>query len=93
MQTILASLSAIGLNYVKLRLQMYVSFVCGLNIFIQAFWSLCISLLMTDVFISVEKDTCEIVIFNVDTVELRWLEHPWNHENMFETGVVRANEC
>ena len=27
------------------------------------------------------------------TVELQWLEHLWNHENMFETGVVRANEC
>ena len=27
------------------------------------------------------------------TVELQWLEHPWNHENMFEIGVVRANEC
>ena len=26
------------------------------------------------------------------TVEIRWLEHLWNHENMFETGVVRANE-
>ena len=21
-----------------------------------------------------------------DTVELQWLEHLWNHENMFETG-------
>ena len=27
------------------------------------------------------------------TVELQWLEHLWNHKNMFETGVVRANEC
>ena len=27
------------------------------------------------------------------TVELQWLEHLWNHENMFETGLVRANEC
>ena len=27
------------------------------------------------------------------TVELQWLEHLWNHENMFETGVVRAKEC
>ena len=27
------------------------------------------------------------------TVELQWLEHLWNHENMFETEVVRANEC
>ena len=26
------------------------------------------------------------------TVELQWLEHLWNHENIFETGVVRANE-
>ena len=26
------------------------------------------------------------------TVEPQWLEHIWNHENMFETGVVRANE-
>ena len=22
------------------------------------------------------------------TAELLWLEHLWNHENMFETGVV-----
>ena len=28
-----------------------------------------------------------------NTVELQWLEHPLNHENMFETGAVRANEC
>ena len=27
------------------------------------------------------------------TVELQWLEYLWNHENMFETGVVRSNEC
>ena len=25
-------------------------------------------------------------------IELQWLEHLWNHENMFETGVVRVNE-
>ena len=25
-------------------------------------------------------------------VELQWLEHLWNHENMLETGVVRANK-
>ena len=29
----------------------------------------------------------------VNAVELQWLEHLCNHENMFETGVVRANEC
>ena len=28
-----------------------------------------------------------------NTVELQWLDYLWNHENMFETGVVRANEC
>ena len=27
------------------------------------------------------------------TIELQWLEHLWNHKNMFETKVVRANEC
>ena len=27
------------------------------------------------------------------TVEPQWLEHLWNHENMFETVVVRANKC
>ena len=32
----------------------------------------------------------DAVRFN--TVELQWLKHLWYHENMFETGVVRANE-
>ena len=27
------------------------------------------------------------------TVKLQWLEHFWNHENMFETGVVQANSA
>ena len=26
------------------------------------------------------------------TVELQWLKHLWNKENMFETGVVQASE-
>ena len=30
---------------------------------------------------------------NYDTVELQMLEHLWNNENMFDAGVVRANEC
>ena len=29
---------------------------------------------------------------NIYIVELHWLEHLWNPENMFKTGVVRANE-
>ena len=32
------------------------------------------------------------VMYGLTTVELQWLEHLWNPENMFETGVVRANE-
>ena len=31
--------------------------------------------------------------YTYHTVKLQWLEHLWNHENMFETGLVRANEC
>ena len=27
------------------------------------------------------------------TVELQWLEHLWDYENMFKTEVARANEC
>ena len=27
-----------------------------------------------------------------NTVELQWLEHLWEYENLFETGVVRAIE-
>ena len=27
------------------------------------------------------------------TVILQWLEQAWDHEKIFETGVVRANEC
>ena len=28
-----------------------------------------------------------------NTVGLQWLKPLWNHENMFETGVVQAIEC
>ena len=31
--------------------------------------------------------------FQANTVELQWLEHLWDHGNMFDTGVVRATEC
>ena len=30
---------------------------------------------------------------SLSIVELQWLEHFWNHKNMFQTGLVRANEC
>ena len=29
----------------------------------------------------------------ISAVERQCLEHLWNHENMFETGVVQANKC
>ena len=29
---------------------------------------------------------------NIHTVELQWLEHHWDHGNLFETWVVRATE-
>ena len=34
-----------------------------------------------------------LICIYIYIVELQWLEHLWNHENMFETGEVRANEC
>ena len=34
---------------------------------------------------------CMLIVAN--TVELQWLKHLWDHENMFETGVVRDSEC
>ena len=32
-------------------------------------------------------------MFSNTIIELQWLEHLWNHENMFKTGVVQANKC
>ena len=36
---------------------------------------------------------CDGIINFANTVELQWVEHFLNHENMFETGVVRAIQC
>ena len=43
--------------------------------------------------------TCICIKWNIatltncrTTVELQWLEHIWDYENLFETGVVRAIE-
>ena len=51
---------------------------------------------MAKIKLTVTVDAVSIVMipvfFNQITVELRWLEHLRNHENMFETGVIRANE-
>ena len=32
------------------------------------------------------------VVCFTNTIELQWLEHFWDHENLFETGVVRVIE-
>ena len=34
-----------------------------------------------------------VILPIVTTVELQWLEHLWDYENKFETGIIRANEC
>ena len=34
-----------------------------------------------------------VCVSKLFTVEFQWLQHLWNHENMFETGIVWANEC
>ena len=31
--------------------------------------------------------------YEIQYSRIQWLEHHWNHENMFETRVVRLNEC
>ena len=33
-----------------------------------------------------------LIIAFLFTVEPQWLEHLWDHENLFEAGAVRANE-
>ena len=40
-----------------------------------------------------EKQLKIVFIDILSTVELQYLEHLWDHENMFDIGVVRANEC
>ena len=45
--------------------------------------------------ITKNSKTNEIVISSRTaryTVDLQWLKHPWDYENLFETGVVRAIE-
>ena len=37
------------------------------------------------------SDICNI-LFTLTIVELQWLEHLWDYEIVFETGVVRAIE-
>ena len=35
----------------------------------------------------------KILLHFTFTVEVQWLEHLMNHENLFEEGIVRANDC
>ena len=38
------------------------------------------------------KNTPRNTSARTNTIELQWLEHLWDYENVFESGVVRANE-
>ena len=38
------------------------------------------------------NDECYLKIAKIHS-NFKWLEHLWNHVNMYETGVVRASEC
>ena len=40
-----------------------------------------------------ESDALPTQAIRNHTAELQWLEYHWNHENVFETGVVRTSEC
>ena len=42
----------------------------------------------------VNSTTCTFIsdTLSANTVKLQWLEHLWDHENLFETGVVQATE-
>ena len=46
-----------------------------------------------NVYFLLSLDQFPALAFRNTTVEHQRLEHLWDHENMFETGVVRANEC
>ena len=41
----------------------------------------------------VQADLSDLILPCLHTVELPWLDHLRNHENMFETGAVPAKEC
>ena len=43
-----------------------------------------------DIFVTTYYIASLELIYMTNTVERQWLEHLWEHENLFETGVVRA---
>ena len=43
------------------------------------------------IYLDMHRDTIFNIILNA--AKLQWLEHLLNHGKVFETGVVRANEC
>ena len=51
--------------------------------------SVCVALSCMYVCMYVCMCVCEKYVY---TAELLWLEHLLNHENMFETGAIRAKE-
>ena len=43
--------------------------------------------------IALRGPASQVSVVYIYIIEFQWLEHLLNHENMFETRVVRANEC
>ena len=71
--------------------------MCTYLILIKRDLELCVHLILIkrDIELCVTRqDYIHVFAYAVtNTAEVQWLEHLWNHENMFEAGVVRANEC
>ena len=75
-----------GLNHVEYTVYTYRQGekLC-IKIFIVAFF-------FVNIFIEGKQKSTQVSRFPC-TVELQWFKHLWDHENMFETRVVRANVC
>ena len=50
------------------------------------------NLFSADSALRVVKVAYSSVLCKINTVELQWLEHHWDHGHLFETWVVRATE-
>ena len=42
-------------------------------------------------YVGILRESLEHIIM-VNIIQLQWLEHLWDYENVFETGIVRAIE-
>ena len=58
----------------------------------MAFWQTLFRQSLLTIFLIIRSYITQAELETLDTVELRWLEPFWDHENLFETAVVRATE-